>query len=142
MATILSLRSIRRVSEQAVRESRPYYDLGCLISGCWDDFNAPADMASHSALDELIASRDSLQRYLVCHQVNEREGAVQFLTRFAAVALGHDGRDWSAHSVQRLAEGLIGCLDLMPSKFERSNLPVIDDVLAAASMSFNRQMTH
>jgi len=44
--------------------------------------------------------------------------------------------------VQHLSEGLIGCLDLTPWEFERSNLPVIDEVLAAATMSFKRQRNH
>ena len=142
MATILSLQSVQRLSAQDARDSRRYYDFGRVVLSGRGDIDAPADIPYYAVLDELTALRSSLQEYLVGHRVNELEGAIRFLTRFASVALGHDGRDWSTQSVQHLAEGLIGCLDLMPWEFERSNLPVIDEVLAVATMSFKRQRSH
>ncbi len=142
MRRILSLQSVQRVSARAAQESRRYYDFGRVMSIRQSDIDTVADIASYAVLDELTALRGSLQEYLVSHRVNELGGAIRFLICFAAIALGHDGRNWSAQSVQRLAEGLIGCLDLTPWEFERSNLPVIDEVLAAATMSFKQQGAH
>ena len=91
MATILSLQSVQRLSAQDARDSRRYYDFGRVVLSGRGDIDAPADIPSYAVLDELTALRSSLQEYLVGHRVNELEGAIRFLTRFASVASAMTG---------------------------------------------------
>lgn len=52
--------------------------------------------------------------------------------------MGHDLVPFSPRAVETLSHGLIGCMDERASDFQGTNLPIIGEMLSAASLSFKR----
>ncbi len=138
MAAILDLGRICIFARQAAEGSAAYYHLG-------ESLSAPSRGKSSyyvegaQAWASLTVLKKSFDRYFSDHRVNDLERAIQFLTYFAALAMGHDLVPFSSGAVETLSHGLIGCMDERTADFRAKNLPIIEEMLSLASLSFKRQ---
>ena len=138
MAAILDLGRTCIFSRQAAEGSAAYYHLGVSLS-------APSrgESSYHpegaQAWASLTLLKKSFDRYFIDHRVNDLERAIQFLTYFAALAMGHDLVPWSPGAAEALSQGLIGCMDERPADFRATNLPIIEEMLSRVSLSVKRQ---
>jgi hypothetical protein len=138
MATILDLGRICTFARQAAEGSADYYQLG-------ESLSAPSRGGRRyhpegaKAWASLALLKKSFDRYFIDHRVNDLERAIQFLTYFAALAMGHDLVPFSPSAVETLSQGLIGCMDERAADFRAINMPIIEEMLSRASLSFKRQ---
>jgi len=138
LAAILDLGRTCVFARQAAEGSAAYYHLG-------ESLSAPSRGESSYHLEgaqaraSLTPLKKSFDKYFLNHRVNELEHAIQFLTYFAALAMGHDLVPWSPGAAEALSQGLIGCMDERPADFRATNLPIIEELLSRVSLSVKRQ---
>ncbi len=138
LAAILDLGRTCVFARQAAEGSAAYYHLG-------ESLSAPSrgESSYHpegaQAWASLTLLKKSFDRYFIDHRVNDLERAIQFLTYFAALAMGHDLVPFSLGAVETLGHGLIGCMDERAADFRAINMPIIEEMLSRASLSFKRQ---
>jgi hypothetical protein len=138
LAAILDLGRTCVFARQAAEGSAAYYHLG-------ESLSAPSRGESSYHLEgaqawaSLTLLKKSFDRYFIEHRVNDLERAIQFLTYFAALAMGHDLVPFSLGAVETLGHGLIGCMDERAADFRAINMPIIEEMLSRASLSFKRQ---
>ena len=138
LATILDLGRTCAFARQAAEGSVGYYHLGKSLSALsrWERRYDPEGAQAWASLASL---KKSFDQYFLNHRVNELEHAIQFLTYFAALAMGHDLVPWSPGAAEALSQGLIGCMDERPADFRATNLPIIEELLSRVSLSVKRQ---
>jgi hypothetical protein len=138
LAAILDLGRTCIFVRQAAEGSAAYYHLGKSLSALsgWERRYEPEGAQAWASLTLL---KKSFDRYFIEHRVNDLERAVQFLTYFAALAMGHDLVPFSLGAVETLGHGLIGCMDERAADFRATNLPIIEEMLSRVSLSVKRQ---
>ncbi len=138
LAAILDLGRTCIFARQAAEGSGAYYHLGKSLSALsrWERRYDPEGAQAWASLASL---KKSFDQYFLNHRVNELEHAIQFLTYFAALAMGHDLVPWSPGAAEALSQGLIGCMDERPADFRATNLPIIEEMLSRVSLSVKRQ---
>ena len=139
MAALLDLGRTCAFARKAAAGSAPYYRLGeSLLAAERSERTSRYDPCGAQAWGSLAILKKSFDRYFLNHRVNDLERAIQFLTYFAALAMGHDLMPWSPTAVEELSRGLIGAMDQQATDFRVTNLPIVDELMLAASQSFKR----